>query len=250
MTDAPTPKPSKKDIDQIAAALSKAQAAIENPEGSKTVETNSYSYKYTPLNVILDAIKEPLSENGLSFTQLPKGAGDGKYFLETILMHTSGQQIKSVTPIMIGDMNNNNQAFGSALTYMRRYALTSMLGIATEDDDDASAGDGANVRRDKKANDSTFGPLKKTQLKIELERIERDVWAATEESEIDDIMRDSQTIIQQAMRDWPTSIFGDDGDIRGLKGTVKMKRADIQNTNAMKETFGIGDEDQQTLLDA
>lgn len=136
-------------IDKIALALAKAQAKITNPERNRevTVKTktgSSYKFKYATLDAIIDHIRPHLTENGLWFTQTLAN-GDGRYKLITTLVHESGQSISSETPLLV--QGQGNQEFGSALTYMRRYALTALLGIAADEDDDANAADGNTVER-------------------------------------------------------------------------------------------------------
>jgi hypothetical protein len=99
--------------------------------------TSGYGYSYADLPTIFSIINPILQSNGLGFTQLIQ---DGA--IETILFHTeSGQTIKSVTSIpenvSLKGMNEY-QVLGSAITYIRRYALSSLLGIVTDKDTDAA----------------------------------------------------------------------------------------------------------------
>lgn len=132
-------------IDQLATALAGAQAKFPNPPRNRevTVQTNSgssYKFKYATLDAVLDAIRAPMAEAGLAVVQTLAESEGGKFRLQTRLMHKSGQWISSDQPLFVE--RPGNQAFGSALTYARRYALTSMLGIAAEEDDDANGADG------------------------------------------------------------------------------------------------------------
>lgn len=128
--------------ENIAAALSKAQA--EFPEihrtRSVTVRTKtggSYSYSYAPHPEITRAIKEAMAANGLAVAQ-PLSHIDGRPAIRTILTHESGEFLEDICPLpLLG--GESAQEIGSAITYMRRYALTAILGIATEDDDDGAA---------------------------------------------------------------------------------------------------------------
>jgi hypothetical protein len=134
-------------INEIATALAKAQSKIGAPPRNRevTVKTKtggSYKFKYATLDSIIEHVRKPLTENGLWFTQTLAN-GDGKYRLVTQLIHSSGQRIVSETPILAD--SSDNQAFGSALTYMKRYALSALLGIAADEDDDANEADGNHV---------------------------------------------------------------------------------------------------------
>ena len=119
------------DLGPLAAALAKAQASFPPIVRDKEVAGRSYSYKYAPLDAILAAVREPLSTNGLAIAQPLEGAD-----LVTLLLHESGATLTARTPLPPWD---GVQQYGSMVTYIRRYALTAMLGIATEDDDDGEA---------------------------------------------------------------------------------------------------------------
>jgi hypothetical protein len=115
----------------LAGALAKAQLAFPPIVRDKEVAVRSYSYKYAPLDAILAAVREPLASNGLAIAQLLEGAD-----LVTLLLHESGSTLTARTPLPPWE---GVQQYGSMVTYIRRYALTAMLGIATEDDDDGEA---------------------------------------------------------------------------------------------------------------
>ena len=124
---------------ELIAALVKAQAKITNPPRSREVVVHTrtgpgYSFKYAPLDTIIEHVRKPLTDNGLWFIQTLQ-QDNGKYRLCTLLFHSSGQYVRSETPILTE--GGGNQAFGSALTYMRRYSLEAILGLAAQDDDDS-----------------------------------------------------------------------------------------------------------------
>ena len=126
-------------IENLAVALSKAQAAIENVSKDK----QGYGYKYADLASCLAALKKPLADNGLSVSQLVNQDKDGKQLLVTLLIHESGQWLKSILCIEIvvvknkkGEVTGNSlQQLGAGLTYARRYALSAIVGLTQEDDD-------------------------------------------------------------------------------------------------------------------
>lgn len=114
-------------IKAIAEALAKFQGSME---GIKKDATNPFfKSRYASLGAIIEDTRKPLSDNGLSFVQFPTGA----YGLETMLMHTSGEWMKSIYTMEPTD--KKPQSLGSALTYQRRYALCAILGLQVEDDD-------------------------------------------------------------------------------------------------------------------
>ena len=135
-------------INELIGALAKAQAGLSAPEKNRSVEVSmksggKYSFRYTTLDYIIEHVRAALTANGIWFVQTLEQS-DGKYRLITTLAHSSGQWIASETPLMVD--GGNNQAFGSALSYMRRYALQSILGLCSEEDDDGNAGDGNEAR--------------------------------------------------------------------------------------------------------
>ncbi len=119
-------------INELATALAKAQGAIK---GAKKDSTNpAFNSKYADLASVVDACKEALAANGLSYVQMPVTTDKDEIGVETILMHSSGQWIAG-EPYYMPVVKTSAHGFGSILTYARRYALTSLLGIAPEDDD-------------------------------------------------------------------------------------------------------------------
>lgn len=97
-----------------------------------------FKSNYVTLDNILNSIKVPLKTVGLTFIQMPSTIGEHAPALKTMLIHIeSGESISDVTPIVMS--KQDPQAQGSAITYMRRYALVSMLGLSTDTDDDANS---------------------------------------------------------------------------------------------------------------
>jgi ERF superfamily protein len=123
----------------LAASLAKAQASFPRIERDKevTVKTKtggSYTFKYAPLDSILAAVRGPLSDNGLALVQT-LDEGD----LVTMLLHDGGARIIGRTPLPEAE---GIQAYGSAITYLRRYSIQALLGIAAEEDDDGNQAEG------------------------------------------------------------------------------------------------------------
>jgi hypothetical protein len=104
-------------------------------------ETEGYGYNYADLPAIFKEINPLMKKHGLGFTQLVTGLSVDTPALETRVFHVeSGEEIKSVTlipkDVQLKGMNQF-QVLGSAITYLRRYALSSMLGLVTDKDTDA-----------------------------------------------------------------------------------------------------------------
>lgn len=129
-------RPVPEDIDKLAAALAKAQGEIENVKKGNI--NPHFKSAYANLASVWDAIRDDLTKNGLSVLQLPCAAPAGQVGLRTVLLHSSGQSIEDTFFMPVKDASNP-QAVGSALTYARRYALMSIVGIAPEDDDGNAA---------------------------------------------------------------------------------------------------------------
>lgn len=122
-------------IGELAAALAKAQAVMQ---GASKDQTNPhFKSKYADLASIWDACRKPLSDNGLAVVQSPVDAEGGSVGLTTTLLHSSGQWMSSTVSAPL--QQNTAQAVGSAITYLRRYALAAMVGVAPDDDDGNAA---------------------------------------------------------------------------------------------------------------
>ncbi|OGR05989.1 MAG: hypothetical protein A2511_16645 [Deltaproteobacteria bacterium RIFOXYD12_FULL_50_9] len=130
------------EIDKLAVALAKAQGEFNHAKKTELNKAPNLQTKYASLADVTDCIKQPLSENGITYLQPVSMTDTGVSCVFTILIHESGQWILSVLPVPQLEVKGINelQTFGLAVTYLRRYMLSSMLGIATEDDDAVSAG--------------------------------------------------------------------------------------------------------------
>ena len=124
----------KADHANIAAALAAAQA--EMGKALKQSNNPAFRSKYADLGNVMDACLPALNRHGIAVVQ-PTGADDAGRYVETILLHASGQSLSCRVPLILG--KNDMQGFGSAVTYARRYGLMCMAGIAPEDDDGNAA---------------------------------------------------------------------------------------------------------------
>jgi len=124
------------EINEIAGALAKAQADFKTPVKNVPVEFSGRSYKYADLESVYKAVRKPLADNGLAITHLCQEFA-GQVELVTMLTHSSGQWFRSVYPVKA--KVDQPQAFGSAMTYARRYSVSALLGISSEEDDDAQS---------------------------------------------------------------------------------------------------------------
>jgi len=130
-------------IAKLAGALAQAQAQMSNATLNKT--NPHFKSRYADLAAIRDAVIPPLSKNGIAVLQAVGAMDDGTPCLYTTLAHNSGEYVRSTyrLPATV----RNQQEFGSALTYARRYSLAALCGISAEEDDDGNAeADGAQER--------------------------------------------------------------------------------------------------------
>lgn len=122
-------------LENLAGALAKAQAEFSTPKRTKeAMVTATRGYKYADLQDVLNSVRDPLAKHGLAVTQMTQEFA-GQVELVTLLLHSSGEWLRSVYPVKA--RTEKPQEFGSAMTYARRYTLSALLGIASEEDDDA-----------------------------------------------------------------------------------------------------------------
>ncbi len=120
-------------INEIASALAKAQGEMK-PAVFNRVNPH-FKSRYADFTSCMDACRLPLSKNGLAVSQLPTFAGDGKFVLNTLLLHASGQWMACEFPLH-SKTPDNIQALGSVMSYAKRYSLCGMLGIVADEDID------------------------------------------------------------------------------------------------------------------
>lgn len=136
-------------ISEFATAFSKAQGQMVN--ASKSADNSFFNKAYADLAAIVDAIKKPLADNGLCYVQTTDISREGEVIVETTLLHNSGEWISSL--LAMRPVKTDPQGIGSCLTYARRYALQTIMGLAAEDDDgNAASGTGTKVTQPQSTN--------------------------------------------------------------------------------------------------
>lgn len=123
-------------ISLIATALAAAQGEMEN--AAKDRANPHFGGKYADLASVVQAVRAPLSRHGIAFLQ-PTSFDTGRVIVRTILVHKSGEWMAS--ELSAKAQQDTPQGIGSTITYLRRYSLMAMTGIAP-DDDDGEAGEG------------------------------------------------------------------------------------------------------------
>lgn len=133
----------------IAKALAMAQSKMVQPKKDRTVTVRSdkgnYEFSYATLDSVIEAARGPLTENGIAFIQATAIEND-RLCIVTSLLHESGERIDSILPVP-GRSDAPAQQLGSAISYAKRYALSSLLGIVAAEDDDANISEGNTVEK-------------------------------------------------------------------------------------------------------
>lgn len=164
----PAPPPEASPMARIFKAMSKARGEYPDIPKNRVATVKSdkaqYSYKYADLSDVFNAIDPVLSSHGLTVVQFPAGGE-----LVTVIGHESGETVEGRWPIrpMARQTLDNAQGFQSAVQAAKRYALTAMLGISTEEtvegdarrkdfqiNDDFETGDGVRMPRGAKVTKS------------------------------------------------------------------------------------------------
>ena len=122
-------------INELSAALAKAQAEIRNP--NKNTKNTFFKSEYADLTSVLSCIRPVSSANGLTFIQAVE-AYNGNVAVSSQISHVSGQWVKQVASVELPSSSKNMMAdLGSIATYLKRYQAQSMFAISSEEDTDA-----------------------------------------------------------------------------------------------------------------
>ena len=178
-------------IAALAVALAKAQAVIEGAVKDKA--NPAFRSRYADLAAIWDAIREPLTANGLSLVQMPDMV-EGDPVLVTRLLHASGEWLEGTYPL--NPVKQDPQGYGSAITYARRYAAMAVCGVTPEDDDgNAASGrsDKAAIVAPKAAPAAAISP----DLKAEADNLKAIIDNATGEVALGLIMKNSKELLEK-----------------------------------------------------
>jgi hypothetical protein len=122
-------------LQEICSALAKAQGELENVE--KTGKNPHYQSKYPTLSAVLDEVRPKFSRHGIGIIQFPFNGNDGEVGILTRLTHASGQWMEGA--LFVRPAKFDAQGVGSVISYLRRYTLMAMAGLAAEDDDGNAA---------------------------------------------------------------------------------------------------------------
>lgn len=211
-------------IGALAAALAKAQSKMTH--ASKDKVNPHFKNRYADLAAVLDAVREPLTANGLSVVQLVAEAERGAA-LETVLLHESGEWISALYSLPVS--KEDAQGYGSALTYARRYALAAICGIAQDDDD----GEGARkAPPDARQAAQQNAPKARTQEQV------TSIMAGLETLGVKTPAGQSALVARLAGKLSPTSYDGAEEVIAGLSRMLDERRRKETSANKPQEDHG------------
>jgi hypothetical protein len=185
-------------IGKLAVSLVKAQASM----GRAIKDSNNpfFKSKYADLTEVIETVKKPLNDNGITFLQIVEVDEQGRQVVETTLLHESGEFISGKT-LVVTAKQNDPQALGSAITYAKRYGLQAICGLPTDDDD----GEAAMARKQKVQSESVtqldalkmmVQELKKTPSQIQ-KMLE---WVGSKSTSLDGLTEDEASKLIAALR--------------------------------------------------
>lgn len=170
-------KDKSESIKHISEAMAKFQGEVTQPKKDKT--NPFFKSKYVPLENVVEVITDEAPKHGLSFFQSPCNDEHGRIGISTLVTHQSGEFIE-FEPLFMKAEKNNAQGSGALITYLRRYTLSSIFGITSDEDDDGNATSSPARQTPQLANEQQL----KT-LKDEIEAFTQKFEQATKETVLD-----------------------------------------------------------------
>lgn len=128
-------------IVEISKSLVKFQKEVKQP--LKDADNPFFKSKYVPLESVVESITNEAPRHGLSFVQWALNDENGRVGVATLLMHESGEFIE-FDPVFMDAEKNTPQGAGSLITYLKRYSLSAVFGITSDQDDDGNQASGNN----------------------------------------------------------------------------------------------------------
>ncbi|QDX63667.1 single-stranded DNA-binding protein [Staphylococcus pseudintermedius] len=147
--------------------INKAMVAFRKEVKQPLKDKNNpfFKSKYVPLENVVEAIDEAATPHGLSYTQWALNDKDGRVGVATMLMHESGEYIE-YDPVFMNAEKNTPQGAGSLISYLKRYSLSAIFGITSDQDDDGNIASGKQAKSEPKASAKAVGTLKEEILKF------------------------------------------------------------------------------------
>jgi len=234
---------SSESVAAIATALAKAQTELSNPEKAMVGTVYNIrsdipqSFRYASLSSGLDIVRKTLGGQQIAIAQTTDiDRANGMVNLTTILLHTSGEWISSDWPVCRLSETSAPRRMGAALTYARRYALFTMVGIAGEDDLDAPD----------VINDQPKGGVEPTPVRVSPLRTENSGIPLVKEKLAAD---ESAAIRAQLIRDIET-LPEDDLQPRAIAILKAKNRLSADDAKLVEQAFAARMVQQPTLLEA
>ena len=227
-------------IGKIAGALAKAQSEMENPEKNRDVKVRGqskrggvieYTFKYATIDTVFNAIRPALSKNGIAYIQPIVETAKGTAVITRLIHEDSGEWLES--QVLVGG-REGMQSLGSAVTYIKRYAICAICGIASEDDDDANVAEGQQIAS-KDGNDLWSGPMNKTKFKAALQTFVTDIESCGDTDSLVALLnvKESVDLMEQCRQDTPAWWYGQEGsDVQGLSIRIDERRAKLETKEA------------------
>ena len=221
-------------------ALSKVQKDLKH---AKKDDKGAFG-KYADLATVYEVIRKPLVDNGFSYIHSLTTHEDGTHFVDTLLMHETGGTFKTSLPLIIN--KRDMQGLGSAITYAKRYGISMIVGLASEEDDEGKGAGTAkgNVNTSTKARAisnlliyNSKGEFERckgidqavTKLDIMMAR-QIKKYPAEELPEIGKQMRERNKAILERIKNHPE--FIDDSGKNYKHGFLEKKLLQMENGNA------------------
>jgi len=241
--------------ESIALALAKAQAEFPPIEQNRTVEVKTdrgtFSFTYATLNEIISKTRPALTKYQIAVTQRVTNFDKDQY-VETSLLHSSGQSIVTRFPVLTSDSRNPMQALGASVSYARRYGLSAALGLASDEENDLEAAEIAAAMHEQarhtsamatkkasRAGDDAFwkGPLKKTELKKELQKLVTDIEACEDVASLTALMLTENYVnltiqCQEDLPSWWSPKKG--SDTLGIWQRIDKKTKELEKKEGMQ----------------
>ncbi|MCJ1765863.1 ERF family protein [Mammaliicoccus sciuri] len=126
-------------IVEISKAMAKFQAEVKQP--FKDANNPFFKSKYVPLESVVESITSIAPKHGISFVQWASNDDAGRVGVSTMIMHTSGEYIE-FDPVYMNADKNTAQGAGALISYLKRYSLSAVFGITSDQDDDGNHASG------------------------------------------------------------------------------------------------------------
>lgn len=190
-------------IIKLSKALVEFQKEVKQP--FKDADNPFFKSKYVPLEAVVEAIHNIAPKHGLSFTQWALNDDSGRVGVATLLLHESGEFIE-YDPVFMTAEKQTPQGAGALITYLKRYTLSAIFGITSDQDDDGNqaSGNSSNTNAPKPISQKQVGliKLKSKEFAQARERTEKEVYEALNITDITQLTSDQASGIIKKLDTW------------------------------------------------